>query len=223
MLSEVFNVEKALDICNKIWYFFVINLLFVISNFPILLVILFVGMDQLRTYLPLVFLALTAMAPALSAVLYAMNRLLAGTERGAWKDYWKGYRSGFWQKLRLGFVHMFILLVFWTNIEFFTLQMPFLPLAILFFLLFAAAVLVTPELYLFASRYEMTNLQLARTAVVVSIARPVVTLGNAAAFALMLAAFEMFAGTTVLFMGSVYGFLVVFMNRKILESLENQE
>lgn len=223
MLSEVFNVEKALDICNKIWYFFLINLLFMISNLPILLVVLFVGMDQLRLYLPLVFLALTAMAPALSAVMYAMNRLLAGTERGAWKDYWRRYRSGFWQKLRLGFVHMFLLLVFWTNIEFFTLQVPILPLAVLFVLLFAAAVLVTPELYLFASRYEMTNLQLARAAVIVTIARPIATLGNVAAFAFLLAAFEVAAGVTVLFMASLYGFLVVFMSRKILESLENQE
>ena len=223
MLSEVFHVEKALDICYKIWYFFVINVLFLISNLPILLVVLFVGMDQLRTCLPLVFLTLTALCPALSAVFYAMNRLLAGTERGAWKDYWKGYKNGFWQKLRLGFVHMFILLICWTNVEFFTLQIPFLPLAILFFLLFAAAVLVTPECYLFASRYEMTNLQLARLAVVVSAARPFITLGNTAAFALMLAAFEVSAGTTVLFMGSVYGFLVAFMNRKILESLEHQE
>ncbi len=38
---------------------------------------------------------------------------------------------------------------------------------------------------------------------------------------LILGAFEISAGTTVLFMGSIYGFLVMFMNRRLLQELEN--
>ena len=92
----------------------------------------------------------------------------------------------------------------------------------LFLLLFAATVLVTPNLYLLASRYEMKNIQIVKTAVTLLIAKPVFTLGNIVALALILAAFEISAGTTVLFMGSVYGFLVMFMNQGVMRSLESR-
>ena len=166
--------------------------------------------------------SLLSMAPALSAVMYAMNRLIQGTERSGFADYRKGYCSDFGQKMQLGAGQLTAVLLCWTNIEFFTLQVRILPLAIIFILMFAAALLVTPNLYLLASRYEMENMQIVKTAVTLLIARPVSTLGNLAAFAILLAAFEISAGTTVLFMGSVYGFLIMFMNQSIMQKLESR-
>lgn len=48
------------------------------------------------------------------------------------------------------------------------------------------------------------------------------TLGNVVALGIILMSFELSAGTTVLFMGSVYGFLVMFMNQRVLNELESQ-
>ena len=62
-------------------------------------------------------------------------------------------------------------------------------------------------------------LEIVRTAVTLMIAKPVFTLGNIVALLLILAAFEISAGTTVLFMGSVYGFLVMFMNQSVMKKL----
>ena len=125
-------------------------------------------------------------------------------------------------KVQLGAGQLTAVLLCWTNIEFFTVQVRILPLAIVFILLFAGILLVTPNLYLLASRYEMGNIQIVKTAVTLLIARPVSTLGNLAAFAVLLAAFEISAGTTVLFMGSVYGFLIMFMNQNIMQKLESR-
>ena len=88
--------------------------------------------------------------------------------------------------------------------------------------MFAAAVLVTPNLYMLAGRYKMKNSQIVKTAVTVLIAKPVFTLGNVVALGIILAAFEISAGTTVLFMGSIYGFLVMFMNQSVMRQLENK-
>ncbi len=68
----------------------------------------------------------------------------------------------------------------------------------------------------------MSSLQTAKTAAVLLIAKPVLTLGNLAALGLVLAAYEIAAGTAVLFMGSVYGFLVMFMNQSVMRELENR-
>ena len=221
-MEELFHIEKVLGFCDKVWYFFTVNLLFVISNFPILLFLLFIGAGQIRECLPLFLLCLIPMAPALSAVMYTMNRLIHGTEGKAVKDYKKGYCSDFLQKVGLGAGQMLVIIMCWTNIEFFTLQVRIFPFTIIFMILFAAAVLVTPNLYMLASRYEMKNIQIAKTAVTLLIAKPVSALGNIVALGVVLAAFEISPGTTVLFMGSVYGFLVMFMNQSVLRKLESK-
>ena len=68
----------------------------------------------------------------------------------------------------------------------------------------------------------MGNPEIVRTAVTLMIVKPVFTLGNIVALLLILAAFEISAGTTVLFMGSVYGFLVMFMNQSVMKKLEER-
>lgn len=221
-MEELFNIEKVLGFCEKVCYFFTVNLLFIISNIPVLIFLLFVGAGQIRECLPLFLLCLLPMAPALSAVLYTMNRLIQGTESRAFRDYKRGYCSDFLQKAGLGAGQLLVILVCWTNIEFFSIQLRIFPLTILFVILFAAAVLVTPNLYMLASRYEMSNLQIAKTAVTLLVAKPVFALGNVVALGIVLAAFEISAGTTVLFMGSVYGFLVMFMNQSIMRKLEEK-
>ena len=221
-MDELFHIEKVLGFCEKVCYFFTVNLLFVISNFPILLFLLFIGAGQIRECLPLFLLCLIPMAPALSAVMYTMNRLIHGTEGKAVKDYKKGYCSDFLQKVGLGAGQMLVIIMCWTNIEFFTLQVRIFPFTIIFMILFAAAVLVTPNLYMLVSRYEMGNLHIAKTAVTLLFAKPVFTLGNVVALGIVLAAFEISAGTTVLFMGSIYGFLVMFMNQSVMQKLEEE-
>ncbi len=222
-MQELFSMDKVMGFCEKVCYFFMVNLLFLISNIPVLLFLLFVGAGQIRECLPLFLVCLLPVAPALSAVLYAMNRVIHGTERTGFYDYKKGYCSGFLQKIKLGACQLFAVFVFWTNLEFFAVQIRVFPLMVLFVILFVITVLVTPNLYMLASRYEMKNIQIVKTAVTLLIAKPVLTLGSVASFVLILAAFEISAGTTVLFMGSVYGFLIMFMNQGIFRELEKSE
>lgn len=221
-MEELFHIEKILGFCEKVCYFFLVSLLFLLSNIPVLLFLLFVGAGQIRECLPLFLLCLLPMAPALSAVMYAMNRLIQGTQGRACRDYKKGYCSDFLQKVRLGAGQLLAVLLCWTNIEFFSMQVRIFPLTMLFVVLFAVTVLVTPNLYMLTSRYEMGNLQIVKTAVTLLIAQPVFTLGNLVALGLILAAFEICAGTTVLFMGSAYGFLVMFMNQAVFRKLEKK-
>ena len=115
---------------------------------------------------------------------------------------------------------MFLILIFEINIEFFAVQVPIFPLMILFVILFAAALVVTPNLYLLASRYRMKNRDIVKTSLILLVTRPASTLGSMVSLGVILMLFELKAGTAVLFMGSLYGFLITFMNQKVLHSLE---
>lgn len=220
MFSEVFQMEKILGFCEKLWYVIGINTLFLLSNFPVLLFFLFVGVSQVRTCLPLFLLCMVPMGPALSALFYTMNRLLYGTESGAWRDFRKAYMDDCGQKYLLAAGHMFLILMFEINIEFFAVQVPIFPLMILFVILFAATLVVTPNLYLLASRYRMKNRDIVKTSLILLVTRPASTLGSMVSLGVILMLFELKAGTAVLFMGSLYGFLITFMNQKVLHSLE---
>ena len=220
MFSEVVQMDKILGFCEKLWYVIGANLLFLLSNLPALLFFLFVGASQVRTCLPFFLLCMVPAGPALSDLFYTMNRLLSKTETGVWRDYRKAYRDDWGQKYLLAAGHMFLILVFEINIEFFAVQIPVFPLMILFVILFAAALAVTPNLYLLASRYRMKNRDIVKTSLILLVTRPVSTLGSIVSLGVILMLFELKAGTAVLFMGSLYGFLIAFMNRKVLHSLE---
>lgn len=223
MQSGAFSIEKILGMCERLMYFVGVNFCFLLSNLPVLLFFLFVGISQVRTCLPLFLLCVVPFGPALSAVFYCMGRLLDNTETGVLKNYWHGYKSDWMQKTGLCFGQMLAILILWTNVEFFRFQAPNMVLTILSALLLCAVVCMTPTIYLLASRYQMTSRQIIKDAVILLITRPVLTLGNLAALALILMCLEIQAGTTVLFMASVYGFLVTYMSRRLLKDLEASE
>lgn len=220
MLKEAVNMERILGVCEKVCYFFTVNLLFCISVFPVLLFFLFVGISRAGSCLPLFLACLASAPPALSAVFYAMNRMARGTSRGGLRDYLEGYRMDFLQKSVLGAGQMAVVFILWTNLEFFAGDFFFLPGILLSGGLLVLTALVTPNLYLLASRYRMKNLEIVKSALLMVFLHPVCTLGNVAALGAVLAAFELRPGTAALFMASVYGFLVAFMNKSVLDVLE---
>ena len=59
-----------------------------------------------------------------------------------------------------------------------------------------------------------------RGAFTLCITRPVLTLGNTAVLAVVLMLLEIQAGTFILFIASIYGFMVVFMNQRVLRAIE---
>lgn len=222
MKQTVFNIEKILGFCETVCYFLAVNLLFLVSVFPALLFLLFVGASQIRECLPLFLLSLVPAAPALSAVFTCMNRVVRGVSGSAFSDYRQGYTDEWLLKLRLGAGNMFALFILWNNTEFFFRQLRILPLCILFGFLFAAAVLASPTIYLLASRYRMGGLQTVKAAAALFFTKPVAAVGNTAALAVCLMLFELWPGTAVLFIVSVFCFLIAFMDKGMLRELEER-
>lgn len=220
MLKELFDIEKILGACEKFIYFLGINILFLISNLPVLLFLLFQGISQVREYLPLFLLCLLPAGPAMSAVFFSMNRMLHRIETKAFKDYRTGYTDSFGKKVLLTAIWAGLIWVFYTNVEFFSLLVRLWPLALLFLLLLACVLIMAPNLFLLASRYDMSVRGYLKGAVYLTVTKPLLAFGNVIALAFILMLLEIEAGTFVLFMASIYGFLIVFMNRNVLRKLD---
>lgn len=223
MLGEIFNLEKVQSFCETVCFFVGVNFMFLVSNLPLLLFCFLVGISRAGIYYYLFLLCLLPMAPALAAVFWAMNRLLKKEDGGGIRDFCRGYRRNFLPALKVGAVQALLLFLTRTNLVFFRDGMPVFPVYVFSLLLFALTVLLTPILYLLVARYELSVLAVYKTAVILEIGRPVFTLGDTAALGLILMAFELAPGPAVVFMGSAYGFLIVFMNQRMLQKFERQE
>lgn len=222
MRQDIFNWERLMNFFCRIYYFLGINFLFIISNLPVLLFLLFVGISRVGTYLPLFLLCLLPAAPAFSAVLYACGRIVSGIEAGAVRDYRAGYGKYFKRAVKAGALQLTAIFMIWTNLHFFTGVVPVFALAVLFTLLFLVILLLTPNLYFLTVNTELTCLDVFKLALAYTLGKPVSAIGNLAAFGIMLLAFELSPGTTVLFMGSFYGFLVAFMNRRLIREMKGK-
>ena len=79
MFSEVFQMDKILGFCEKLWYVIGANLLFLLSNLPALLFFLFVG-----AHLPAILPAVhgSCGAGALRPVLHHEPPALQNGDRG---------------------------------------------------------------------------------------------------------------------------------------------
>lgn len=85
----------------------------------------------------------------------------------------------------------------------------------------ALIISITPFLYLFISRYAMKSIDIIKISFITVIGKPLYAMGNAIVFIFMLMLFEITAGTTFLFIGVVYAFLIVLSNKKLFSKLES--
>lgn len=219
-MSEAFSWERIMSFCNYIWYFLILNILFLFSNIPLFVFIFGIGISKIAELFPAFLLCLLPLGPSLCAIFHCMNKLIINKDIYSFREFVKGYKSNFVQSFFLGAIHLGIIFMLVMDIQLFTKIYPNFVFTIIFIILLVLTILITPNLYLLIMKFKLKNLQVIKTALAITIGKPVLTLGNAAAFLVILILFEITAGTTFLFMGSVYGFLIVFMNKSFLETLE---
>ncbi|MBE5965472.1 MAG: DUF624 domain-containing protein [Lachnospiraceae bacterium] len=217
-----FNMEKLMSFFDYVYYFFVLNILFQLSNIPFLGFYFLVGISSIGEYLPLFLLCLLPMAPSLCALFHCMNKLVKNKDIYPFREYFKGYRMNFMQSAAMGVIQLMAVFMLCTSIKYFVHVPKVAIFTVTFILVLAVIILMTPFLYLFISRYIMKNIQIIKNAFAIVIGKPLYALANAVIFLFMLVLFEVMAGTTFLFMGSIYSFLIVITNRKLFSKLESE-
>lgn len=222
-MKEYINMENLMGACNYVFYFLVLNFCFVICNLPILLYFLSVGMTGMGTYLPLLLICLIPVGPALCALFHCMFRLIKNRDLKVLRDYIYGYKRNFMQAVKLASVQVILVFLFVNNISLFTESYPNLFLVILFTILFVLLLFMTPYLYFMTARYEMRSLNIFKGALTIVFTKPVLSICSGFCFLFVLMLFEITAGTTVLFISSIYAFLIVVCNKKLINQLEGVE
>ncbi|MGL5245641.1 MAG: DUF624 domain-containing protein [Sarcina sp.] len=219
-MLEAFKLEKILDFFNYVYWFFLINILFMLVNIPVILFFLFVGFSKIITYLPLFLLCLIPTAPAFTSVLYCMGKLMRVKDLEPFKDFFYGLKINFKSSLILWCIQLVFIFILSLNLRIVTSLNLNLIFVAVFITLLVVNFMIMPYLYVLTCRFSMGIKKKLKTALILSITRPMLTIGYIASFLFVLMLFEISPGTTVLFISSIVAFLLMFMSKALLNQLE---
>lgn len=221
MFNSFFNIEKLLDIFNYIFWFFLLNLFFMLLNIPLILFFIFIGISNIFNYFPLFLICLLPIMPSFTVLFYCMNKLITYRDLSFAKDFLNGLKLNFTQSFLIWFLEIVMFLIFYFNIKFFSQIKYGIFLICLFFAATIILLAITPFIFILISRFKMNTISIIRTASILCFTRPISTITNLLIFIISLILFEINPGTTVLFISSILSFSIMFINKSLLLELEN--
>lgn len=221
MLNEIFNLDKILETFNYIFWFFTLNLLFWVFNIPIILFFVFIGISNILTYFPLFLVCLIPVMPTFTVILYCMNKLYKNKNIEVIPCFLRGFKLNFGQALFVWCVELVAIFLIFTNINFFSVAANSFIIPALFICLLILISVMTPYLFLIISRFSMTSLQVLRLSFILTFTRPLLTITNLLLVLVCMVLFEISPAIIILFISTLLGFCLIFINRTLLSELEN--
>lgn len=219
-MGEIFNIENILNFFNYVFWFFILNLFFMILNIPMVSFLTFVGISKISTYLPLFLLCLIPVGPSFATLLYCMGKLIRNKDLNIIGDFIKGLKLNFKQSLLIWFFELILIFILYSNITFFSNMNNGTIISCIFIGLSLILVLVTPYIFVLLSRFSMTAMELIRASLILAFTRPLLTITNLIVFLFTLMLFEITPAVTIIFIASILSFLLVFVNKALLKELE---
>lgn len=221
MLNEIFNLEKFLEVCNYVFWFFTLNLLFWILNIPLILFFMFLGISQIFNYLPLFLVCLIPVMPSFCVILYCVNKIYKEKNISIIKDFSKGFKLNFAQALNIWCIELLLIFMVYSNLRFFSRIANNLIMTSLFICILIIIITVTPYLFLLISRFSMKNMQIVRLAFILMFTRPIISLTNLLVGLFFMVIFELNPAIVILFISTALAFVLIFVNRELLKQLES--
>lgn len=215
-----FNLQKVLNAFNYVFWFFCLNTFFLIFNLPLILFFIFIGLEGIFTYLPLFLLTLLPLMPSLTVLFYCMGKLIREKDLDLFHDICKGLKLNFKQSLLIWSGELILILILVSNIRFFTLYKFNLFLTCIFIALSILLLIITPYIFVLISRFSIKSYDLIKNSLILAVTRPILSITNILIILACFVLFEITPGTTVLFVSSIFSFLILFCNKPVLEYME---
>lgn len=220
MFGNFFNFEKIFDSFNYVFWFFLLNLFFMLFNIPLILFFIFIGISNIFKYFPLFLICLLPAMPTFTALLYCMNKLIVNKDLNIIKDFTNGIKLNFKQSFLIWFIELLLIIIIYFNIRFFSLIKYNVVLVCLFSAIAIIIAAVTPFIFILISRFKMKTIDILRTSFILCFTRPILTITNLLLFIFSLILFEITPGTIILFISSLLSFSLLFINKSLLYELE---
>jgi uncharacterized membrane protein YesL len=218
-MNNIFTIQKILNFFNYVFYFFVLNVVFLFFNIPLLAFIFLVGISKIGTYLPLFLITLIPFGPSITMLLYCTGKLIRNKDLDLIPDIKLGLKLNFKQSLIIWITELVLIFILNINIKFFSSYS--IILSGIFLLIALILLFTSPYIYVLISRFSMNTKDIIKNSFILVFTRPLISIANIFSIIFTLILFEISPGTTFLFIGSVLAFLISYCNKYLLTELEN--
>ncbi|MDU5261046.1 MAG: DUF624 domain-containing protein [Clostridium celatum] len=218
-MNNIFTLQKILNFFNYVFYFFVLNLVFLLFNIPLLAFIFLVGISKIGTYLLLFLITLIPFGPSITMLLYCTGKLIRNKDLDLIYDIKLGLKLNFKQSIIIWIVELALIFILNINIKFFSSYSVIL--SGIFILIALILLFTSPYIYVLISRFSMNTKDIIKNSFILVFTRPLISIANIFSIVFTLILFEISPGTTFLFIGSVLAFLISYCNKYLLTELEN--
>lgn len=213
-MLNFFSLEKIFSFFNYVFWFFILNLIFLLLNISVISFFMFVGISNISTYFPLFLLSLIPIGPSFTMLLYCMGKIIRNKDLNIIEDIKLGFKLNFKQSTFIWIIQLLLILIINTNIRFFSrVSVLFSGISILVSIILLA---ITPYIYLVISRFSLSTIDVLKNSLILTFTKPAITIANISSMVFTLILFEISPGTTFLFMGSVLAFLLTYCNKTTL-------
>lgn len=218
-MNNIFNLQKILNFFNYVFYFFVLNLVFLCFNIPLLSFVFLIGISKIGIYFPLFLITLIPFGPSITMLLYCTGKLIRNKDLDLMNDIKLGLKLNFKQSLIIWILELLLIFVLNINIKFFSNYN--IVLSAIFILISLIILFTSPYIYVLISRFSMNTKDVIKSSFILVFTRPIISIANIFSIVFTLILFEISPGTTFLFIGSVLAFLISYCNKFLLTELEN--
>ncbi len=211
-------------ITNYIFWFFLGNFYFCLLNIPLLFIMLVIlsngGAPIPPWFVSIIILCCIPIGPAATALLSVMGKLIRKKDISITKDFFKAYKSNFFQSLIFWTLEVFIIVILFIDTRFFISKGYPQILTSLIFMAIAFIFFISLYVFPIISRFYLNWKDILKTATYYSIKKIHITLMNFASFIII--GFLVFKVSTfvLFFMASAICYLLMFYQQKILLEIE---
>ena len=218
-MNNIFSLQKILNFFNYVFYFFVLNVVFLFFNIPLLAFIFLIGISKIGAYLPLFLITLIPFGPSITMLLYCTGKLIRNKDLDLIPDIKLSLKLNFKQSLIIWVVELALIFILNINIKFFSNYS--IILSGVFLLISLILLFTSPYIYVLISRFSMNTKDIIKNSFILVFTRPLISIANIFSIVFTLILFEISPGTTFLFIGSILAFLISYCNKFLLTELEN--
>lgn len=219
-----FGEGPIYTITNYIFWFFMGNFYFLLFNIPILF-ILTVLLSNGTKALPsgsifFIVICCLPIAPAATALLSVMGKLIREKDISITKDFFKAYKANFFQSLYFGALEIILMCVLFVDIRFLIIKN--YPRILTIFIFIILAFITSMSLYVFPliSRFYLSTKDILKTAAYYTIRKFNITILNFSSFLIVGLIFFKVHSFILVFMSSIICYLLMFYQQKILLEIE---
>ncbi|MGH4050867.1 MAG: YesL family protein [Clostridium sp.] len=221
-----FGEGPIYTITNYIFWFFLGNLYFLLLNIPLLFMFLVVMSNGTNTlpqgFTTIIILCCIPIAPAATALFSVMGKLIREKDLNITKDFFKAYKTNFFQSLFFGALEIILLCVLFIDIRFFISSgyPRILTISVFVVMLF----IFSMSLYIFPiiSRFYLGWKDVVKTAAYYTIRKFNITLLCLSSFVVVGFIFFKITTFVLVFVSSIICYLIMYYQQKLLLEIEDK-